>query len=83
MDHRRRKCRRRLSAGLSVDIPMGGNLGKKMRKIDRAGIRFAVIIGGAEINKGTVQLRDLRGGNQEELAQSGLAGVITTRLERC
>ena len=70
------------SAGFSVDIPVAGNMGKKMKKIDRAGVRFAAIIGGAEIDKGTVQLRDLRDGYQEELEQSGLASVIATRLEQ-
>ncbi len=70
------------SAGLSVDIPVSGNMGKKMKKIDRAGVRFAGIIGGSEIDKGTVQLRDLREGNQEELAQSRLASAIITRLNR-
>lgn len=69
------------SAGFSVDIPLFGNMGKKMKKVDRAGVRFAAIIGGAEIEKGTVQLRDLREGNQEELAQSALANAIATRLE--
>ena len=70
------------STGFSVDIPVGGNMGKKMKKIDRAGVRLAAIIGGAEIDNGTVQLRDLRKGNQEELAQTGLAAAIATRLDR-
>ena len=70
------------SAGFSVDIPVGGNMGKKMKKIDRAGVGFAAIIGGAEIDSGTVQLRDLRGGSQQELAQSDLAAAVASRLER-
>jgi histidyl-tRNA synthetase len=57
-------------------------MGKKMKKIDRAGVGFAAIIGGAEIDNGTVQLRDLREGNQEELAQAGLAAAIANRLQR-
>ena len=70
------------SAGFSVDIPVGGNMGKKMKKIDRAGVGVAAIIGGAEIDSGTVQLRDLRGGSQQELAQSDLAAAVASRLER-
>ncbi len=70
------------TSGLSVDIPVGGNVGKKMKKIDRAGVGFAAIVGGAEIDDGTVQLRDLREGNQEELAQAGLAAAIANRLQR-
>lgn len=69
------------STGLIVDIPLGGNIGKKMKKIDRARIGLAAIIGGAEINNGTVQLRNLREGSQEELAQSGLAAEIASRFE--
>jgi len=67
-------------AGLSVDIPLGGNVGKRMKKIDRAGIRLAAIIGGAEIEAGTVQLRDLADGNQTELELSNLAATVLARL---
>ncbi len=70
------------SAGLSVDIPVAGKMSKKMKKVARAGIRFASIIGSAEIVNGTVQLRDLREGKQEELEQSGLVNTMITRLER-
>ena len=67
-------------AGLCVDIPLGGNMGKRMKKIDRAGIRLAAIIGGAEIEAGTVQLRDLADGNQTELELSNLAAAVLARL---
>jgi len=67
-------------AGLGVDIPLGGNMGKRMKKIDRAGIRLAAIIGGAEIEAGTVQLRDLADGNQTELELSNLAAAVLARL---
>ena len=70
------------SAGFSVDIPVGGNMGKKMRKINRVGVGFAAIIGGAEIDSGTVQLRDLHEGSQEELAQNDLAAAVASHLER-
>ena len=53
-----------------------------MQRLRSAGVGFAAIIGGAEIDNGTVQLRDLREGNQEELAQAGLAAAIANRLQR-
>ena len=60
------------TAGIAVDLPTGGNIGKRMKKADRAGIRCAVILGGAELASGTVQLRDLGEGAQEEVALADL-----------
>ena len=62
--------------GIAVDLPTGGNIGKRMKKADRAGIRYAVILGGAELASGTVQLRDLGEGAQEEVAQADLVARL-------
>ena len=67
-------------AGIAADIPTGGNLGKKMKKIDRAGIGVAAIIGGAEMENDTVQLRDLRDSSQTEMPQDGFAAFVAARL---
>jgi histidyl-tRNA synthetase len=64
------------TAGIAVDLPTGGNIGKRMKKADRAGIRYAVILGGAELASGTVQLRDLGEGAQEEVAQADLVARL-------
>lgn len=68
-------------AGIAVDLPTGGNIGKRLKKADRAGIRFAAIMGSDEIANGTVQLRDLGDGAQSEVAMGDLAMAIATRLE--
>ena len=68
------------TAGIAVDLPTGGNIGKRMKKADRAGIRYAVILGGAELASGTVQLRDLGEGAQEEVAQADLVVRLMQNL---
>ncbi len=68
------------TAGIAVDLPTGGNIGKRMKKADRAGIRYAVILGGAELASGTVQLRDLGEGAQEEMAQADLVARLLQNL---
>jgi histidyl-tRNA synthetase len=47
-----------------------------MKKADRAGIRYAVILGGQELANGTVQLRDLGEGAQQEVAQTDLVARL-------
>jgi histidyl-tRNA synthetase len=66
--------------GIAVDLPTGGAIGKRLKKADRAGIRMAVIIGGDELAKGTVQLRDLSDGTQSEVRQADLAAHLTHKL---
>ena len=67
-------------AGISVDLPTGGNIGKRMKKADRSGVRFAAILGSDEIANGTVQLRDLGDGTQREIEMGELAVIIAARL---
>lgn len=69
-------------AGIGVDIPVSGNVGKKMKKADKAGARLALILGGAEIETGTIQLRDLADGNQSELSQDDIVATVSDRLNR-
>ena len=68
------------AAGIPADLPTGGAIGKRLKKADRAGIRYAVIIGGDELTGGTVQLRDLGAGVQEEVAHEALAAVLAAKL---
>jgi histidyl-tRNA synthetase len=58
------KCR---AAGLAVDLPLSGNLSKKMKRVNQAGVRQALIIGAAELQAGTGQLRDMQSGAQQEI----------------
>jgi histidyl-tRNA synthetase len=72
-------------AGIDIDLPTSGAMGKKLKKADKAGILTAVIMGSDELAKNTVQLRNLRDGSQQELPLdpddcSGLAAAIAESL---
>ena len=54
-------------AGIDIDFPAGGGMGKKLKKADKAGILLVVIMGNDELAKNIVLLRDLRDGSQQEL----------------
>ena len=73
------------NAGIAVDVPTGGAIGKRLKKADRAGVRMAVILGSDEVAGGTSQLRDLVAGTQTEIAQQHLprhiAGVLATPVD--
>jgi histidyl-tRNA synthetase len=65
-------------AGFSVDLPTAGNMGKKMKKLDKAGINIAVIMGGDEVERGVVQLRNLSDGSQDEVARDALVSALSS-----
>jgi histidyl-tRNA synthetase len=72
-------------AGIDIDLPTSGAMGKKLKKADKAGIRTVVIMGSDELAKNTVQLRNLGDGSQQELPLdpddcSGLAAAIAESL---
>ena len=72
-------------AGIDIDLPTSGAMGKKLKKADKAGIRTVVIMGSDELAKNTVQLRNLSDGRQQELPLhpedcSGLAAAIAESL---
>ncbi|MFZ8992077.1 MAG: histidine--tRNA ligase [Candidatus Puniceispirillaceae bacterium] len=72
-------------AGIDIDLPTSGAMGKKLKKADKAGICMAVIMGSDELANNIVQLRNLQDGSQQEqpldLADSsGLAAVIAKSL---
>ena len=72
-------------AGIDIDLPTSGAMGKKLKKAAKAGILTAVIMGSDELAKNTVQLRNLRDGSQQELPLdpddcSGLAAAIAESL---
>jgi len=73
------------NAGIAVDVPTGGAIGKRLKKADRAGVRMAVILGSDEVAGGTSQLRDLVAGTQAEIAQQDLphhiAGMLATLVD--
>ena len=64
------------TAGMAVDLPTGGAIGKRLKKADRAGVRIAVILGSDEVAGGSAQIRDLGAGTQQEVSQADLAAVL-------
>ena len=72
-------------AGIDIDMPIGGGMGKKLKKAHKAGVRLVVIMGSDELVKNSVLLRDLSDGSQQELPlgmedKSDLAAVIAKSL---
>ncbi|GAA4868398.1 histidine--tRNA ligase [Luteimonas vadosa] len=69
------------AAGLNVETRLETRkLAKQLQYADRAGIRFVVIRGEDEAAKGVVAVKDLRRGEQFEVAEADLAGAL--RVER-
>ncbi len=62
------------SDGVLVDVDYDGkSLKSQMRRADKAGVRYVVLLGDQEIEKKRAALRDLNSGRQEDLPLTGLA----------
>ena len=57
-------------------------LAKQLQYADRAGIRFVVIRGEDEASRGTVAVKDLRRGDQFEVAEDELAQTLQVEREQ-
>ena len=65
------------AAGFNVETQLEPRkLARQLQYADRAGIRFAVIRGEDEAARGVVAVKDLRRGEQFEVAESGLADAL-------
>jgi len=70
-------------SGLNVETQLEPRkLAKQMQYADRAGIRFVVIRGEDEIAKGVVAVKDLRRGEQFEVADDDLARTLLVEREQ-
>jgi histidyl-tRNA synthetase len=68
-------------AGMACDRSFDARSMKaQLRAADRAGARLALILGEKEAAAGTVTIRDLRSGDQEELARADLVDQLHKRL---
>ena len=63
-------------AGIRAEMGYRGNLRRRMERANRIGARAAVIVGSAEAEQGTAQLRDLATGEQIEVPVAELAGRL-------
>ena len=70
--------------GVRVELNLGGGSFKsQLRRADRSGAEFAVIIGEDEVRRGEAGLKALRsGGEQQSVALDKLTEALAARLER-
>ncbi len=66
------------AANIAVELGYKGNVGKRMKRADKLGCRFAVIFGDDELAKGVVKLKDLKAGSETEVAR----GELTAHLQQ-
>ncbi|MDA8362733.1 MAG: histidine--tRNA ligase [Gammaproteobacteria bacterium] len=68
--------------GIAVECDAaGGSLKSQMRRADRSGAVYAVLIGDAEISAGLVSIKSLRSeGPQEQIPEGSLAQALKQRL---
>jgi histidyl-tRNA synthetase len=68
-------------AGIATEVALeGSKLGKQLKYADRAGIRFAVVIGEDEIARGAVAVKDLGRGDQFEVPRAELVKSLRVEL---
>ncbi|MEQ8349621.1 MAG: histidine--tRNA ligase [Sneathiellaceae bacterium] len=67
-------------AGLSVDEAFKGNLSRRLKRANKVGARFAVLLGEDEIAAGRATVRDLDSGAQAEIAFDDLSAHLTAQL---
>lgn len=67
--------------GINTEVQFEpAKMGKQLKYADRAGIPLAVVMGEDERARGTVMLKDLRNGEQQEVAHTDLAARIRSVL---
>ncbi len=68
--------------GLAIETNCGGgSIKSQMKRADRSGARYALILGESEVSRGVIGLKALRGdGIQRELPQEGLAAELGALL---
>ncbi|HET9079457.1 MAG TPA: histidine--tRNA ligase [Trebonia sp.] len=68
-------------AGVRADLSFGSRgLKGAMKAADRSGARYAVIIGAEERNAGTVRLKDLKNGDQQDVAVTSATDWLLNKL---
>ena len=68
-------------AGVRVDLSYGGRgLKGAMKSADRSGARFALVLGDRDLEAGTVGVKDLATGAQDQVALDAVVADLLTRL---
>jgi histidyl-tRNA synthetase len=58
----------------------GGNLKNRMKKADKSGAMFAIIIGDNEIANGSATVKDLGKGTQKEVSLDEISSILENDL---
>lgn len=67
--------------GLRVDLAYGGRgLKGAMKSADRSGARFALVLGDRDLENGTVGLKDLGSGEQQDVPLDAVTDAVVTAL---
>jgi histidyl-tRNA synthetase len=53
--------------GVAADMAYSGNMGKRMKRADKVGAAFAIILGSEEMARGVAQVKELATGSQREI----------------
>jgi len=62
--------------GYVVELFTRGNMGKKMKRADKVGARFALMLGESEIDSHQVAVKNLADGSQQTVARNQLSTVL-------
>jgi histidyl-tRNA synthetase len=63
-------------AGIKSDLGFRGNVGKRMKQANKVNARIAVLVGGDELARGAVAVRDLDTGEQVEVARDRIVAHL-------
>jgi histidyl-tRNA synthetase len=71
------------AAGIATEVVMEpGKLAKQFKYADRAGIRFVLVLGSNEIEKGVITVKDMRKQDQFEVPRAELVKTLRVELEQ-
>jgi histidyl-tRNA synthetase len=83
LDHALAMSQRLRTAGFNVETQLEPRkLARQLQYADRAGIRYVVIRGDEEAARGMIAIRDLRRGEQFEVAEHALAQALQVERDR-
>ena len=83
LEHALALSQRLRAAGLNVETQLEPRkLAKQLQYADKAGIRFVVMRGGDEATRGVVAVKDLRRGEQFEVAEAEVASALLVEREQ-
>jgi histidyl-tRNA synthetase len=69
------------AAGINTEVQLESRkLAKQLQYADRAGIRFALMLGAEEISRNVIQVKDLRKQDQFEVALPELIETLKVEL---